>query len=50
MEDDMESNGEVEGLREGLLAVRFSKDLKQQMCTPWAKALIVNVYGWTVGV
>ena len=49
MEDDMESNGEVEGLREGLLAVRFSKDLKQQMCTPWAKALIVNVYGWTVG-
>ena len=29
MEDDMESDDEVEALHEGLLAVRFSKDLKQ---------------------
>ena len=28
MKDDMESDDEVEALREGLLAMRFSKDLK----------------------
>nr|POE67073.1 uncharacterized protein CFP56_62396 [Quercus suber] len=49
MDDDLESDDEVEGLREGLLAVRFSKDLKQRMRTPWAKALIVKVYGRSVG-
>ena len=45
----MESDDEVEALYEGLLAVRFSKDLKQQIRTPWAKALIVKVYRWLVG-
>ena len=49
MDDDMESDDEVEAIREGLLAVRFSKDLKQRICTPWAKALIVKVYGRSVG-
>nr|POF11041.1 uncharacterized protein CFP56_13557 [Quercus suber] len=49
MEDDMESDDEVEALCEGLLAVRFSKDLKQRICTPWAKALIIKVYGRFVG-
>ena len=34
MEDDMESDDEVEALRDGLLAVRFSKDLKQWIRTP----------------
>nr|POF26960.1 uncharacterized protein CFP56_40733 [Quercus suber] len=48
MEDDMESDDEVEALREGLLAVTFSKDLKQRIRTPWAKALIVKVYGRSV--
>ena len=45
----MESDDEVEALREGLLAVRFFKDLKQRIRTPWAKALIVKVYGRSVG-
>ena len=49
MKDDMESDDKVEALREGLLAVRFSKDLKQRMHTPWAKAFIVKVYGRSVG-
>ena len=49
MEDDMESDDEVEALHEGLLAVRFSKDLKQRIHTPWAKTLIVKVYGRSVG-
>ena len=49
MDDDMESDDEVEAIREGLLAVRFSKDLKQRIRTPWAKALIVKVYGRSVG-
>ena len=49
MEDDMESDDKVEALREGLLVVRFSKDLKQRIRTPWAKALIMKVYGWFVG-
>ena len=29
--------------------MRFSKDLNQRIRTPWAKALIVKVYGWSVG-
>ena len=37
MEDDVESDDEVEALRDGLLAVKFSKDLKQRIRTPWAK-------------
>ena len=49
MDDDMESDNEVEAICEGLLAVRFSKDLKQRIRTPWAKALIVKVYGRSVG-
>nr|POE49862.1 hypothetical protein CFP56_26778 [Quercus suber] len=45
MEDDIESDDEVETLREGLVAVKFSKDLKQEMRSPWTRALIVKVYG-----
>lgn len=49
MEDDIEWDDEVETLREGLLALRFTKDLKQRIRTLWAKALIVKVYGRAVG-
>jgi len=31
MEDDLESDDEVEALREGLVAVKFSKDFKHQI-------------------
>ena len=50
MEDDIDSDEEVEGLREGLVAVKFSKELKQRIRSPWYKALIVKVYGWSVGL
>lgn len=48
MEDDEESDEEVENLREGLVAVRFSRGLKKQIRTPWTRALIVKVYGRSV--
>lgn len=49
MEDDEDSNEEVEVLREGLAAVKFSKEFKQHIRTPWSKAIIIKVYGRTVG-
>ena len=39
----------MENLREGLVAVKFSKDLKQEIRNPWTRALIVKVYGRSVG-
>ena len=35
MVDDIESDDEVEALQEGLVAVKFSKDLKHEIRTPW---------------
>ena len=49
MEDDLESDEEVETLRERLVAVKFSKDFKHQIQNPWTKALIVKVFGRLVG-
>lgn len=45
----MDSDEEVEVLREGLAAVRFSKDFKQQIQKAWGRALIVKVFGHSVG-
>lgn len=50
MEDDEGSDEKVENLREGLVAVKFSKDFKQRIRTPWTRALIVKVYGRAVGL
>ena len=50
MEDDADSDEEVESLRQGLVAVKFSKDFKQSIRKPWARTLIVKVYGRTVGL
>lgn len=47
-EADMESD-EIRELREGLVATKISQDLKQRIRVPWSKALIVKVYGRTVG-
>nr|POE89557.1 hypothetical protein CFP56_02278 [Quercus suber] len=49
MEDDEEIEDEVEALREGLVAVKFPRELKQKIRNPWAKALIVKVYGRSIG-
>ena len=48
MDNDVESDGEVETLRQGLLAVKFSREFKQRIRKPWASAFIVKVYGWSV--
>lgn len=45
----MESNDEIKALREGLVAVKFSKGFKQQIRRPWVRALIVKVYGHSFG-
>lgn len=49
-ENDEDSDEEVENLREGLVTVKFSKEFKQHIQTPWSKALIVKVYGRSVGL
>ena len=50
MDDDAESDEEVETLRQGLLAVKFSREFKQRIRKPWACAFIVKVYGRSVGL
>ncbi|KAL0008051.1 hypothetical protein SO802_009553 [Lithocarpus litseifolius] len=49
IEDEMEAEPVVETLREGFAAVKISKELKQHIRAPWSKALIIKVYGRTVG-
>ena len=49
MDEEVVSDEEVETIREGLAAVRFPRELKRQIRSPWSKALIVKVYGRTVG-
>lgn len=49
MDDEEGSDDEVDTLREGFAAVRFSKDFKQQIRSPWARALIIKVCGRDVG-
>nr|POE74016.1 uncharacterized protein CFP56_71534 [Quercus suber] len=50
MEDEPDADeGEVNTLREGLAAVKFSKDFKRQIRRPWERALIVKVFGRSVG-
>ena len=49
MEDDAESDEEVEQLRQGLATVKFTKEFKQHIRSPWYKSLIVKVYGRTIG-
>ena len=50
MDNDAESDDEVETLRQGVVAVKFSKELKQEIRRPWARALIVKVYDRAVGL
>ena len=50
MDDEVESDGEVETLRQGLLAVKIPRELKQRIRKPWTSAFIVKVYGRRVGL
>lgn len=49
MDAESDSDGEVEELTEGLVSVSLSKETKQRIRAPWSKALIVKVFGRTVG-
>ena len=49
MDDDVESEDEVETLRQGLVEVKFTKEFKQQIRNPWSKTFIVKVYDRAVG-
>ncbi|XP_050259212.1 uncharacterized protein LOC126704237 [Quercus robur] len=49
MEADENSDSERSDLREGLVAVPFSKELKARIRTPWSKSLIVKVYDRAIG-
>lgn len=49
MEAESESDEETEDIREGFAAVSLLKETKQRIRAPWTKALIVKVFGKTVG-
>lgn len=49
MDTTPEIERDISSLREGFAAVRFSNDLKQKIRAQWMRALIVKVYGRTVG-
>ena len=44
-----ESDTKVEPLIEGMVEVKLSKETKARIRAPWSKALIVKVFGRTVG-
>lgn len=51
--DKMDASLEIErdttSLREGLITVKLSDNLKQKDRAPWSRALLVKVFGRTVG-
>lgn len=46
---DEESDTELDEVTEGMAVVKLSKETKSRIRAPWSKALIVKVYGRTVG-
>ena len=48
-DDEEESDTEVEPLIEGMAEVKLTKETKTRIRAPWSKALIVKVFGRTVG-
>ena len=48
-EAEVESDTELDDLVEGMVDVKLSKETKSRIRAPWTKALIVKVYGKTVG-
>ena len=48
-EEEYESDVDVEPLIEGMAEVKLSKETKLHIKEPWSKALIVKVFGRTVG-
>uniref|UniRef100_A0A7N2KS56 DUF4283 domain-containing protein n=1 Tax=Quercus lobata TaxID=97700 RepID=A0A7N2KS56_QUELO len=48
-EEDYESEIEMKPLTEGMTEVKLSKETKARIRAPWSRALIVKVYGRSVG-
>ena len=48
-EPKMELDTKLDELVEGMVDVKLSQETKSRMRAPWTKALIVKVYGRTVG-
>ena len=48
-DENFESDTNLEPLIKGMVEVKLSKEIFPQIRTPWSKALIVKVYGRTVG-
>ena len=48
-EEEDDSDTELEPLIEGMVEIKLSKETKSRIRKPWAKALIVKVFGKTVG-
>ena len=46
----MDSNIEIEAVREGVATVKLSKVTNKHIRVLWANALIVKVYGRSVGL
>ena len=46
---EAESDEEMDELREGLVAVKLSRETKLRIRKPWANTLIIKLYGRTVG-
>ena len=49
MDAESESDEETKKVKEGMVAISLSKETKQRFRALWAKALIVKVFGKTVG-
>ena len=49
MDAESDSDEELEGICDGMAAVRLSRETKQSIRAPWTKALIVKVFGRTMG-
>lgn len=49
-EDGVKSDEEVEDLREGLAVVELTRDTKLCIRSPWLRALIIKLYGKTMGL
>lgn len=50
MDDDDDSDEEVETLWQGIVAMKFDRDFKQRIRRPWVRKLIVKVYGRAAGL
>lgn len=48
-EEEYESDTDLEPLLEGMAEVKLSKETKARIRAPWSKALIMKVYGLSVG-